>query len=363
MDEIKEIAVSDLSFDRNNPRLVEFTEIKPDTTEEKIIEILWDAMDVRELVMSIAASGFFEHEPLIVSQETEESIVIEGNRRLAAVKVILNPELVDASIPDVKESIKNGLQKLPVVISTREDAWQYLGFKHVNGPAKWGSFAKAKYIVQVHNGFNVSLDDIARQIGDTHKTVQRLYRGLMVVQQAEKEKVFTRDDTKRSHFSFSHMYTGLQYNGISLFLDLKDEEEDTTEFVPPNKIEALKEVCLWLYGSKKGDIEPVIQSQNPHLRQLDAILQNREAIAALRNDEPIESAFELTKPVSNVFEAELLQAKRSLLKAKGLVTEGYDGSESLLKIAASVADISYDLYSEMENRQNRGPKRRAREKD
>ncbi len=363
MDNIVMMPVSKLFFDIRNPRLVEFNEITPQTSEERIIEILWEAMDVRELVLSIAASGYFSHEPLIVSRETGRDIVIEGNRRLAAVKVILNPALISAEIPQVNPTIKDSLRELPVMISTREKAWRYLGFKHVNGPAKWGSYAKARYIVQVHNDFHIPLDQIAFQIGDTHKTVQRLYRGLMVVEQAEKEKIFSREDIKRSNFAFSHMYTGLQLKGVSQFLDLKDEDEDTKEFVPKSKINELAEMCQWLYGSKKDDIEPVVQSQNPHLRQLDAIVQSREALAALRDGETIESAFELTKPVSNLFEEELLKAKRSLVKAKGLVTEGYDGSESLLKIVASISNIAYDLYSEMERKKSPSIKRITLEND
>jgi hypothetical protein len=357
MDTIIKMAVSKLLFDVRNPRLVEFNEINSQSTEEQTIKVLWEAMDVRELVLSIAASGYFKNEPLIVSQEDGRNIVLEGNRRLAAVKVILNPDLVKADIPSIEQSIKDSLRELPVMIATREEAWRYLGFKHVNGPAKWNSYAKARYITQVHNDFNIPLQQIASQIGDTHNTVQKLYRGLMVVEQAEKENIFSREDTKKNQFHFSHMYTGLGYKGISAFLSLKDEDEDTKEFVPKNKLTELGEVCRWLYGSKKEDIVPVVQSQNPYLRQLDTIVQNREALAALRSGESIENALELTRPVSNRFEEELLTAKRSLIKAKGLATEGYDGSAYLLNIVASIANISYDLHAEMERQKHSGIKR------
>ena len=86
--------------------------------------------------------------------------------------------------------------------------WRFLGFKHVNGPAKWTSFAKAIYIAEVHREYNVPLADIAEQIGDRHKTVQRLFRGLMVLDQAEKMKVLiSRIDITRS-LRF-HTFTGL----------------------------------------------------------------------------------------------------------------------------------------------------------
>ena len=73
---------------------------------------------------------------------------------------------------------------------------------------------------------------------------------------------------------------------------------------------------------------------------------------------PLENALELTRPVSNVFEEELLKAKRSLVKAKGLVTEGYDGSDALLKIVASISNLADDLYEEMVRKQK--PRKRDR---
>ena len=127
-------------------------------------------MDVREVMLSIAASGYFRHEPLIVAREGGKNVVIEGNRRLAAVRVLLDPTLVEATdIPAIGKDAKEALRQLPIIASNRKDAWQYIGFKHVNGPAKWTSYAKSQYVTKVHREFGVSLEDIAKQIGDTHK--------------------------------------------------------------------------------------------------------------------------------------------------------------------------------------------------
>ena len=83
----------DLRFDRQSPRLIELG-INDQYTEDEIIKILWETMDVEELVMSISTGGFFSHEPVIVISEKNEYVVIEGNRRLAAVRVLLKPELL-----------------------------------------------------------------------------------------------------------------------------------------------------------------------------------------------------------------------------------------------------------------------------
>ena len=359
-EEIVWLPVSELAFDTENPRLAGFD--VPDD-ESQLIRVLWEAMDVQELVLSIAASGYFPHEPVIVDRESGRNVVIEGNRRLAAVKLLLRPSLgrdLNADIPRLGKERKKTLKEIPALSSTREDAWRYLGFKHVNGPAKWGSYAKARYIADVHREYGVALDEIARQIGDTHNTVRRLYRGLMVIEQAERVGAFDRADRWRGHFSFSHLYTGLQSPyGISEFIGLRpaaDEEEDP---VPSDKVDRLRELLVWMYGSRKEERPPVIQSQNPHLRQLGAVVGSMEALAALRRGAELSTAYEISRPSSNLFEEALMAARQHLEKARGTLSTGYGGSRKLLGIAEAVADLADDLHTEME-RKSRPRRRRQR---
>lgn len=351
-----------LHFDLRNPRLAEYG-INGELNEDEILEILWDAMDVQELVQSISASGFFSNEALIIAEEDGQNVVIEGNRRLAAVKVLINPGLTAEKswpIPKITDAARKKLKKLPVIIETREEAWRYLGFKHVNGPAKWGSYAKAVYIADVHRKYKIPLVDIANQIGDRHRTVQRLFRGLMVLEQAEREKVFDREDRFNKHLSFSHLYTGLDYEGIAEYIGLSAKEEELINPIPENKISALKDVCVWLYGSRSQKISPVVQSQNPDLRRLNAVLLNRESAEALRSGIPLEKAFEISRPPSAIFESALLAAKRELTMARAYLTTGYDKSEQILKIAGSIANIADDIYTELERKLNEGKEKKRR---
>ena len=352
------LAVANLQFDRRNPRLAEYG-IGPKADDADIIAVLWETMDVLELVQSISASGFFAHEPLIVLPEDGQNIVIEGNRRLAAVKLLLDPEAARAQgwdVPTLSSQQLADLRELPVTVTqSREDSWRYLGFKHVNGPAKWSSYAKAEYIASVHRDYGVPLADIARQIGDRHKTVQRLYRGLMVIEQAEREKVYRRDNRYRTRFAFSHLYTGLDYTGIGNFLGLIDADAESTDPVPRDKLRELGELCTWLYGDKRDDRAPLVQRQNPNLRELDAVLGNVEAVAALRADQPLSVALEVSRPSNTVFEDALHAVKRELQRAHGHATTGYDGAKRLLEVAGEVCDLADDLYSAMEKK--RSPRR------
>lgn len=363
MSQISELPVSDLHFDRDNPRLVEFG-IQPKTSEKDILNILWDAMDVMELVLSISSSGYFPHEPLIVTEENRKLVVLEGNRRLAALKVLTVDGLAAENkwqIPEITPELKASIMQVPVIFEDRENSWKYLGFKHVNGPAKWTSFAKAKYIAQVHREYQVPLEDIARQIGDGHKTVQRLYRGLMVYEQAEKHAGFDSANRYTPRIYFSHLYTGLDKPGFSEFLELSPQEDENPRPVAASRMKELREVCVWLFGDKEAEQPPVIKTQNPDLRNLDAVLQNREALSALRAGEDLSKAYELSRPTGAVLEEALLAAKRELMRVKSYIATGYDKSESLLKTAGSVANLADSIYSEMDRMRSgeRKPKRLA----
>lgn len=359
----------DLSFDKQNPRIAEFS-LGNDLTEQEIIKILWNVMGVEEIVLSIKASGFFEHEPVIAVKEAGQQVVIEGNRRLAAVKCLLDPQLADyiginKNLLFVSDEIKGQLATVPVIfVNERKDAWKFIGFKHINGPAKWGSYAKAQYISLIKNEYHISLEEIASQIGDTHKTVQKLYQGLQVIEQAEHTGQFDRTDINAPRLYFSHLYTGLTYEGIKDFIGIKDVSEEVENPVPEGKLDNLGELLLWMFGSRKREQEPAIQSQNPDLRRLEAVVKNKEATYALRDGVPLIVAYEISQPKDETFEQSLLEAKRALQKAQAYQTEGFDGKdETMLRLAASVAEIADELYDSMEKKwkslqENGGSKKR-----
>ena len=351
---------TDLLFDKENPRLVEFG--SSDYSEERLINLLWKEMAVDELVMSILAYGFFEHEPLYVMPgPNDKFIVLEGNRRLAAIRSILNPGIVSGGKMDrfaeqITQGLKTSLEThIPaIVLQSRQTAWQLLGFKHVNGPAKWGSYAKAKYIAQVHNNFSIELDKIAEQIGDTNKTVRKLYQGLMVLEQAEKDTDFRIDDIRTPRLFFSHLYTALGYEKFRNYIGVQDDFENQDP-VPAAKKKQLQEIMDWLFGSKKRGIEQCVKSQNPDLRRFVEVLGNDLSVAALKAGSSLDVAFDLTIDDNDALRDSLAKARLALDKATSKVGS-FDGDEGLVrqagtvfKLAQSVYEHLYKVYDEKKN--------------
>jgi hypothetical protein len=239
---------------------------------------------------------------------------------------------------------------LPVVrVATREDAWPFIGFKHVNGPQKWRSYPKAQYIAYVKKATGASLSKIAMQIGDQHGTVQELYRALMVIEQAEEAGIYRRENVK-GRFAFSHLTTALQYPNFSRFLNVKDSAEESDRPVPTNRLKQLGELCRWLWGDKRDDTDRIIVSQNPNLRQLEQVLGDDSALATLRADYGLAVAFDESKGEETIFADALQDAKNALVRAQGRVSSGYAGEPKLLEVAKTIREMAADLVTIMEQR-------------
>jgi hypothetical protein len=345
----KPVAINDLYFDARNPRLAE--KGSP-TTQEDILRVLWRDFAVDEIAYSIAANGYFEHEEIFATRERGRLVVIEGNRRVAAVKLLLDRdlrEMVSATdLPRISSAEKRKLQTLPVVMCKRSELWNYVGFRHVNGPQAWQSYSKAKYIGWVHNDLRVPLDEIAERIGDRHSTVQRLYRALMALEQAEEAGVFLREDRWKKHFAFSHLYTGFDYAGIRSFVGLTEARSRSAQPIPKSKISNLGQLCEWLYGNKPDGVPPIVLSQNPDLRILDEVLQSKNGTAALIRGLPLRTSQDISKGDEQLFREALVQAKQSLLEARGRVLTGYEGESDMLATAEDIKEVADSLLAEME---------------
>ena len=348
----QQISVDDLLLDPANPRLSD-AGLGKNPSQEEIIKALWSTMAVDEVALSIAENGFYQHEPLYAEKHGAKYHVVEGNRRLAAVKLLCNPDLRTivkaASLPKLADSARRNLDKLPIVVCRREQIWTYLGFKHINGPQAWESYPKASYVAWVHNSLNVPLDEIARRIGDKHSTVLRLYDALMVLEQAKSARVFDPEDRYKEHFSFSHLTTGLGYAGIQTFLGLPKGQDTIGKRrpVPPSRVQQLGELMVWLYGSKSQNSPAVVQSQNPDLRRLDEVLRSKEATIALRKGLPLAVSLEISKGDERVFREALIEAKQNLQKARGTVLTGYTSNADLLVTAEEIAELARTLVSDM----------------
>lgn len=345
-----------LDFDACNPRLVQQGLKKP--TDAQIIRALADDADLSEIVQSIASNGYIDIEPLVVQRKANRYVVLEGNRRLAAIRVIQDPEIARAAgiaVPKITDAVRDSIKAVTVyAVSDPEQARDFIGFKHINGPHKWDALAKGRFAADWYakeKGGGVTLEDISQRLGDRHDTVVRLVNGIFVLDQAEKEKVFLVEDRYPGRkFAFSHLYTALTRTGFREFLGLPEEwrnDDPTPNPVPKDRVENLGKVMVWLYGSKSDDVEPIITSQNPHIRQLGAVLQDARSRAMLISRNKLSEAYQQLEPKGARFETALLNAKQEAEIALSQVI-GFDANDTtLLETAAELKQTSVVLYTTM----------------
>lgn len=345
-----------LSLDTKNPR---FAAYGGHRKEKDVIRYLLDHADLRELVESIAANGYVDFEPLVVIDEDASGklTVIEGNRRVAAIKLLRNNDLAvsfQVTLPPVRSDLEPTLKRAKILeVPTREAARQYIGFKHINGPHKWDAFAKGKFAADWYRAERASgttIHDIANRLGDRHDTILRLVNGIYVLEQAKRLKLFEIEDRALNRpFFFSHLYTALTRTPYREYLGLDLEwrqAEPIPDPVPVTHREKLKQVLIWIYGSASDEIEPLVKSQNPHIKELGEVLAHPVALKRLEATDDLKKAHAEVTTRGKKFEESLVKAVKHGEEAQQNV-DAYDGDPTLIEFGDRLAKIGRGLVQSM----------------
>lgn len=359
------LPVDRLQLDPRNPRLIDQSAEVSDTA---VIARLFRGSELDELLRSISANGYLDIEPLVAMPMSEDGnehfIVLEGNRRLAALRLLREPELVEAiktseflsiAIPPVDQNLRSTFDQVSVYcVESREAARSFIGFKHITGPAKWDAYTKARFAADWYRqSGGRNLNSIARAIGDGHATIKRMVSAIYVLDQAQAKHLFDINDRVTPKFNFSHLYTALsrvqyiQYLGIDENWARYDPQPDP---VPTDKLGALKQVLVWIYGSREENLRPAVRTQNPDIKRLGEVLADPEALHVLQAKADLDDAYAAIEPVDRRLSASLVRARDNINDAAKSL-RGFDGREtSLLDIAGDVKEVSETVYERMQKK-------------
>ena len=329
------VRVADLVLDLQNPRFVDLQF----ADEGEMIAYLYANADLSELLLSILNSGYMDFEPIVVRRR--DCVVLEGNRRVAALRLISEGTLRDrlgirlpddvspAAIPEVIRA---------VLVEDAAEARTFIGFKHINGPQKWDAIAKAKYASDWHAD-GASLEEISRSLGDTFNTVTRLVEGYRVYKQAL-DIGFDPERRTARRFAFSHLYTALTRASIKQWLNLQGNRNE--QLVPDANLDRLQKLMSWLYG--QGEREPaVVRSQNPDLNRLADVIGNERTLEMLNTTRNLGIAFEELEPQPTRLENSLIQAVRHTESASAIVSS-FDGRASTYELGQRLFAAARELF-------------------
>lgn len=179
MGKVIEISVDDLKIDMDNFRI----DRRASQDWKQVMLRLFEEEDIIEMAEDIISSGGLNpHENLLAVKENNSNIVLEGNRRLLAIKCILNPDIVPESyktefrkISDkADENLKSKLSKVRVVFMTsRESAKPYIVAKHSGLSTKqWSLISQWRFIKTEYDLHNKNLEGTIEDLNiDKHKAI------------------------------------------------------------------------------------------------------------------------------------------------------------------------------------------------
>lgn len=193
------VSVARLQLDPKNPRLPESLH---GASQEELLKYLYLNGTLDELATSFIDNGFFAHEPLIVSAADTDGnhTVFEGNRRLAALKILLGLDTALAAgiafsldpVPTANQL--DQLQAVPCFpVNDPEDVHRFLGFRHIGGIKTWSAEAKARYLLaEVRRAYNQNPDKnpfvvVGRAVGSNAQGVRNPYIAIRILIQGREQ--------------------------------------------------------------------------------------------------------------------------------------------------------------------------------
>lgn len=302
---IRYIPIAHLQLDRENPRLPErLRGIDKKISEDQIISWMLEDASLLDLVMSISTNGYFPGEPVLVVENAElkgHYIVVEGNRRVAACKIIQTPDKDRVRKIAIQDIIRQGNQELfpneiPILVfDRRREIIDYLGYRHVTGIQSWSPLAKARYLNELFNVYSEEHPEhnhdfiyrlITRRIASRIDYVKRLLVSFQLYQIIQDAGFYRIKGLDESTLEFSKLSdAATKYVKLRDFLGINLEEEN-----PLNRlnIEHFHDLVHWLFERNNQNITRIGESRNIAL--LADVVGNPDSLKAFKEGADLPSA-------------------------------------------------------------------------
>jgi hypothetical protein len=282
----KLINLDDLLLDPNNPRFSELGEeinlipelrFNDDKVQSNTFAKMKDPLfGVNELRDTIKTLGFLPMDRIVVRKWkgiTEKYIVIEGNRRVTALKWLI--ALDETGKETFSEQQKNNFTRLECLLLDDEIAPEMAhlilpGLRHISGIKEWGPYQKAKVVVALRNS-GMSPQEAAQSIGLHIRPANRAYRCFMALEQMKNNEEYGEFATPKL---YSYFDEALNKATIKKWLDWND----TSNQFENN--ERLLEFYSWIVPSEENEVK---LPETSNVRDLGKIIEDDNAMQTFRS--------------------------------------------------------------------------------
>ncbi|MBA1336181.1 MAG: hypothetical protein HPY66_2140 [Firmicutes bacterium] len=199
---------SELLFYEENPRIYSIINSDGNVPSQEGIEDILTTMDhVKQLRVSIEQNGGII-DPLIVLNRKGNYIVLEGNSRLAAYRLLARKD------PSKWKDVKCSVLSEDI---TDDDIFTLLGQYHLIGRKDWSKFEQAAYVFRKKNSSKLDNDILAKSVGLSTGTVEQYLRVYTFMRD--------NDDLRPDRWSYYDEY--LKNRGIKKYRDTNPKIDET----------------------------------------------------------------------------------------------------------------------------------------
>jgi len=232
--------------------------------------------DLASLRTSILTNGYVPLEG--------KFLVIEGNRRVAALKTLLRDHR-DGSLTLTQDQLTS-FSHIPAVVLEEtgddliSDVRVIMGIRHVAGIRQWGAYQSALLIAELVDDESKDFATIGDHLGITAVEASRRYRAIKALRAMEEDELYSRS-AKPEFYRF--------FQELIIAPDLRDRfgwDNNKKAFVDTDKARQFFE----LVAPQDPDTQPKLRTYKD-VRALNTIIGNAKAMVALLDpDVPLSEA-------------------------------------------------------------------------
>ncbi len=300
------LPLESIYLDPNNPRFVgmDWDDVSEDMFSDdgiqaRVQEKLIREFSIDKLILNIETNGFLCIDRVIVKEfEDHKYVVLEGNRRICAAKMLLHRYTENSS--SVGEDIIDSLRNIHCLVYTGSDsqpAWIFQGLRHIMGIYDWSAFNKAKLLVKIMEDENLSLTTVGKKFGLSAYGAGQWVRGYSAFTQAAEESDYTKEVDERAYPFFQELFS----RSNASIREWMDWDDKCYRF--KNELN-FNEFLSWLYPREDEELSDGVDSlgdwSNRKLTKRDdirnvsyLIRESPSDFTSFRNDGDIEKAYSI----------------------------------------------------------------------
>lgn len=238
---------------------------------------------------SIVEVGFLPMDKMVVrSIDNGNYVVVEGNRRLAAIKSLLEDHEAGRELP---EGLPNQLREIEVCVleteadSATRDQLLLAGLRHISGIKSWGPYQRALALRALTGLMNQDVTAAGKALGVGPINARRLLRALRALENLRQDEEYG-DFARPNKFSY-FVEIMKSPNLRDDFLKWNSEQEEFTDY------HNLRLFYSWIFP-EEGEEPKIVRGAE--VRDLAKVVADQEALEEFKKPETsLSQALSLTE--------------------------------------------------------------------